>query len=149
MADMLSEWLILPLKVIFCFRGFQNSNLYGTWRIGIGTFSIQFSTKGLQSSVADRIRMHRIHMFWASWIRIRLSEVRIRLGSFYRQAKIVRITLIPTVLWLLYDFLSSKNDVNVPSKSNKQKSFEQILFSGALKVNDENTGTLSDCILCL
>jgi hypothetical protein len=33
-------------------------------------------------------------------------------GSFYHQAKIVRKTLIPTVC----DFLSSKNDVNVPSK---------------------------------
>ncbi len=27
-------------------------------------------------------------------------------GSFYHQAKIVRKTLIPTALWLLYDFLS-------------------------------------------
>jgi hypothetical protein len=45
-----------------------------------------------------------------------------RSGSFY-QAKIVRITLIPTVLWLLFDFLSLKNDVNVPSKSIKQKNF--------------------------
>ncbi len=26
-------------------------------------------------------------------------------GSFYHQAKIVRKTLIPTVLWLLFDFL--------------------------------------------
>ncbi len=34
--------------------------------------------------------------------------------SFYHQAKIVRKTLIPTVLSLLYDL---KNDVNVPSKS--------------------------------
>jgi hypothetical protein len=31
------------------------------------------------------------------------------------------------------DFLSLKNDVNVPSKSNKQKN-----FVGLLKVNDEN-----------
>ncbi len=44
-------------------------------------------------------------------------------GSFYHQAKIVSKTLIPTVLWLLYDFLSLKNDVNVASKSNKQKNF--------------------------
>ncbi len=44
-------------------------------------------------------------------------------GSFYDQAKIVRKTLIRTVLWLLLDFLSLKNDVYVPSKSNKQKSF--------------------------
>ncbi len=42
-------------------------------------------------------------------------------GSLYHQAKIVRKTLIYTVLWLLYDFLSLKNDVNVTSKSNKQK----------------------------
>jgi hypothetical protein len=31
--------------------------------------------------------------------------------------------LIPTVLLILFDFLSLKNDVNVPSKSNKQKNF--------------------------
>ncbi len=42
-------------------------------------------------------------------------------GSFYHQAKNVRKILIPTVLWLLFDFLSLKNDANVPSKSNKQK----------------------------
>ncbi len=42
-------------------------------------------------------------------------------GSFTHQAKIVRRTLIPTVLWLLFDFLSFKNDENVLSKSNKQK----------------------------
>jgi hypothetical protein len=42
-------------------------------------------------------------------------------GSFYHQAKVVRKTLIPTVLLLLYDFLSLNKDVNVPSKSNKQK----------------------------
>jgi hypothetical protein len=38
-------------------------------------------------------------------------------GSFYQQAKIVRKSLIPTVLRLLNDFLSKKNVVNVPSKS--------------------------------
>ncbi len=37
-------------------------------------------------------------------------------GSFKHQAKIVRKTLISTVLWLLHDFISWKNDVNVPSK---------------------------------
>ncbi len=45
------------------------------------------------------------------------------LASFYHQAKIVRKTLIAAVLLLLFDFLSLKNDVNVPSKSNKQKIF--------------------------
>ncbi len=49
-------------------------------------------------------------------------------GSFYHQAKIVRKTSIPTVLRLLFDFLSLKNDVNVPSKSNKQKNFFKISF---------------------
>jgi hypothetical protein len=34
-------------------------------------------------------------------------------GSFYRQAKIVRKALISTVLILLFDFLSLKNDINV------------------------------------
>jgi hypothetical protein len=33
----------------------------------------------------------------------------------------VRKTLIPTVLGLLYDFLSSKNDVNVAPKCSKEK----------------------------
>jgi hypothetical protein len=42
-------------------------------------------------------------------------------GSFYHQAKIVRKSLVPTALWLLFDFLSLKTDVNVPSKSKKQK----------------------------
>ncbi len=39
-------------------------------------------------------------------------------GSFHHRAKIVRKTLIPTVLSLIFDFLSLKNDVNVLSKSN-------------------------------
>jgi hypothetical protein len=34
-----------------------------------------------------------------------------------------RKTLIPIVLSLLYDFLSLKNDVNVPSKFIKQKNY--------------------------
>jgi hypothetical protein len=40
-------------------------------------------------------------------------------GSFHHQAKIVRKTLIPTVL---RPFIF-ENDVNVPSKSNKQNNF--------------------------
>jgi hypothetical protein len=43
-------------------------------------------------------------------------------GSFYHHAKIVRKTLIPTYYFItLFDFLSLENDVNVASKSNKQK----------------------------
>jgi hypothetical protein len=44
-------------------------------------------------------------------------------GSSYHQAKIGRKPLITTVLCLLFDFLSLKNDVNVPSRSNRQKLF--------------------------
>jgi hypothetical protein len=44
-------------------------------------------------------------------------------GSFYHQAKIVRKTLIPTVLLFLLNFLSLKNDVNVPLKSKKKNFF--------------------------
>jgi hypothetical protein len=42
-------------------------------------------------------------------------------GSFYHRTKIVRKTLIPTVLLLLFDFLSLKYYVNVPLKGKKQK----------------------------
>jgi hypothetical protein len=45
-------------------------------------------------------------------------------GSFYHHAKIVRKTLIEVDSYYfvtLFDFLSLKNDVNVASKSNKQK----------------------------
>ncbi len=55
-------------------------------------------------------------------------------GSFHHQSKIVRKTLIPTVLWPLCDFfLSLKNDVNVPSKSNNEKNLN------VLNVTDENS----------
>jgi hypothetical protein len=45
------------------------------------------------------------------------------ISSFYQQAKRVIKTLIATVLRLPMDFLSLKNYVNVPSKSNKKKLF--------------------------
>ncbi len=47
-------------------------------------------------------------------------------GSFNHQAKIVRKTLIPTVLWLLYDVLSLKNDVDVPY-GNRHKNIPNII----------------------
>ncbi len=49
-------------------------------------------------------------------------------GSFHHQAKIVRKYLNSNVVWLLYNFLSFlslKNYINVPSKSNKQKTFKK------------------------
>jgi hypothetical protein len=42
-------------------------------------------------------------------------------GSFYHHAKIVRKNLDSYYFVTLFDFLSLKNDVNVASKSNKQK----------------------------
>ncbi len=42
-------------------------------------------------------------------------------GSFHHQAKKVRKTLICTVLWLLYDFLLLKTNVNIASKSKKYR----------------------------
>ncbi len=51
-------------------------------------------------------------------------------GSFYHQAKIVIKTLIPAVIWLLYDFLSQKNDVNVLyiRKVKSRKMQKKIVF---------------------
>ncbi len=62
--------------------------------------------------------------------------------AYYHQAKIVRKTLIPTALLLLFDFLSLKNYVNVRSKSNKQKNFFLFVFVGILKVN-AGSGSIS------
>ncbi len=42
-------------------------------------------------------------------------------GSFYHHAKIVRKTLIPTVMLLLFDFLSLKNDVNINVQKEKTR----------------------------
>jgi hypothetical protein len=50
-------------------------------------------------------------------------------GSFYHSAKIVRKTMISSVFCLLFAFFSSKNDVNVPSRSKIQKTcFKKIIF---------------------
>jgi hypothetical protein len=50
-------------------------------------------------------------------------------ASSYHQAKIVRKTLFPTALRLLFDVLSLKIDVNVPSKSNTLKNlFKKFVF---------------------
>ncbi len=38
-----------------------------------------------------------------------------------------------------FDILSLKNDVNVPSKSNKQKKCKKLVFYWHLKLNDENS----------
>ncbi len=88
-----------------------------------------------------RIRIHRIKkVLGAPGSGSTTQSYESGSGSFYHQAKIVRKTLIPSVLWLLLDFLSLKNYVNVLSKSNKQKNFfKNLFYVGVLKVNDENS----------
>ncbi len=75
--------------------------------------------------------------FWASRIRIHWSKVwdPDPDPSIIMQ-KNSKKNLVSYCFVTLFDFLSWKNDVNVPSKSNKQKKF---VFSGILKVNDENS----------
>ncbi len=69
-----------------------------------------------------RIRIRMIRMFLGLLdphpIHILFVRIRIRILPSSTIKK-WRKTLISTVLWLLYDFLSLKNDVNVPSKRNK------------------------------
>ncbi len=60
--------------------------------------------------------------FWTSLIRIHQYEVRIRILLLSSKNSKT------TVLWLLYGFLSFKNDVNVTSKSNKPKKLLKKLF---------------------
>ncbi len=49
-------------------------------------------------------------------------------GSFPLLSKNCRKSLISAVYWLLYNFLSLKTDVNVPSQRNKQKNLEKTYF---------------------
>ncbi len=63
-------------------------------------------------------------------------------GSLYQQAKIVRKILIPTVLWLLLDFLSFKKDVNIPSKSNKKKNLLLASWRSMTKIAGSRSGSI-------
>ncbi len=91
-----------------------------------------------------RIRIHRIHMFLGPMDPDPLvTRCGSGSGSFCHKAKIVRETLISTILWLLFDFLSLKNYVKVPSKStyNAENFFFNSFFVGILKVDDEIEGS--------
>ncbi len=94
-------------------------------QIGILELSIQIRTQ--ESSVADPDP----YVFEPPGSGF-ISPEPILLSSSKNRKK----NLDPSVLWLLYDFLSLKNDVNVSSKSNKQKN---LFFGGVFKVNDENS----------
>ncbi len=68
--------------------------------------------------------------FWASWIQILPSSSKNSEKNLYFYC---------TVLWLHYDFLSLKSDVNKPSKCRKQKILGNLFFVGVLKVTDEKS----------
>ncbi len=90
------------------------------------------------SQTVLRIRIHQIHIFGASQVRIHKLEVwiRILLSSCKNSMKNFDSLYFVT----LFDFLSLKNYVNVPSKSNKQKNFyKNQFFVDILKVNDKNS----------
>ncbi len=73
--------------------------------------------------------------FLASWIRIRYSEVLIRI--LLSSSKTVRKTLIPTDLWLLFIF-----DAWCKCTFKKQEA-KKWFFGGVFKVNDKNSRILS------
>ncbi len=118
-----TNWTILKTNLLNLHRfSFQNIRS----RSGSGVGKIIPDPTCPKSAVSNRI-----------WIWIDVSvptvsgsgSISHRSGSFHHYAKIVRKTLIPTVLWLLYEFLTLKNDVTVPSKRNKQK---KIFFKNFL-----------------
>jgi hypothetical protein len=67
-------------------------------------------------------------------------------GSFYHLAKILRKTLIPTDLWLLYDFLSSTKccKCRVALKTNKHKKFSYHPWRSLTKIAESGVGSESD-----
>ncbi len=77
---------------------------------------------------------------WELWIRIRIRMllglpdqdhhyfVWIRIRILSSTSKSLRKTLISTIWWLLFDFLSMEADQNVSSKSNKQKNFKKKTY---------------------
>jgi hypothetical protein len=79
--------------------------------------------------------------FWASRIRIHLSEVWIRIRILLSSCKNRKKNLDSYYFVTLFDFLSLENYVNVPSNSNKQKKClnKNCFCLGILKVSDEKS----------
>jgi hypothetical protein len=110
----------------------------------------------LQAVLRIRIRRICTLCFWASWIWIRKPEVRIwiriLLSSSKNSKKNIDSYCYVTSLWLF----TLKNDVNVLSKSNKQKnllafwrSMTKIAGSGAGSISQETripgSGSVPKC----
>ncbi len=79
--------------------------------------------------------------FWASRIRIHLSEIWIRIRIPLSSCKNSKKNLDSYYCATLFDFLSLENYVNVPLNSNMQKKMfkQKLFFIGILKVNDEKS----------
>ncbi len=65
--------------------------------------------------------------------------------SFHYQGKIVTKTFISIVLWLLDDFLSLKNDVKVPLKSNNKKLEEKYILLTSWRSLTKRAGCGAGC----
>ena len=80
--------------------------------------------------------------FWKVMVPVpRVKKLRFLRFRFHNTRK---KNLDPTVLWILFDFLYLKNDVNVTSKSTEQKNLKKYWFwygSGSSPPNYEDTKT--------
>ncbi len=95
------------------------------------------------NNILDSRDFSTVYVFWppgSGSISTRYrSGIRILLSSCKISKKNIEVLFL-TVLWLLYDFLSLKKDVNVASKSKNQKNLglKSFLVS-ILKVTDKNS----------
>ncbi len=114
------------VRAMFClameaFEGWRNKQGLLSWEPlpipAAGNWNLHFSNQCLGSG--SGLRLVGSVCFWASWIHNSPSrsvshKYGSSSGSFHHQAKIARKTFISTLLWLLYDFLSLKNDASGP-----------------------------------
>ncbi len=73
-------------------------------------------------------------------------DLNLDLIPWHQQVQKIRKTVYSNILWLLFDFLSLKNDVNVPSiisiKTLMTKT-TNLLFAGILSATDEASGSVA------
>ncbi len=111
------NWYKLTLAAL---QVFFTSSIMSSTMMAILLLTSPTTYKGGRSYHHHAIQVSVTFLYSLSVLRIR---IRMFLRLLYHQAKIVRKSLTPTVLWLLYDLLSLKNDVNVAWKRNKMKNF--------------------------
>ncbi len=112
------------LKNLKCFQP-KIATVYHWYFLGCtcprGRPRVQWHSRGRQTLLQETSRFATCSVADVdpSRIHIRLYKYGSGSRSFSHQEKIVRKTLMPTVLWFIYDFWSVKN--SVASKNNKQK----------------------------